>query len=94
MFVPPSLNKFPFGEQKVHLQRVHKDLEVKILLIAGFSIFSAVFWMGFRNEEQWILQDAVGISICLYELKAVHTPSMKDQSWFLLALSPVRSSSY
>lgn len=64
--VPPSLNKFPFGEQKVHLQCVHKDLEVKILLIAGFSIFTAVFWMGFRNEEQWILQDVLGISICQY----------------------------
>lgn len=69
MSVPPSLNIFPFGEQKVHLQCIHKDLEVKILLTAGFSIFSDVFWMGFRNEEQWILQDALGISICLHELK-------------------------
>lgn len=74
----PSLNKLAFGEEKVHLQCVHKDLEVKIALIAGLSTFTAVFWMGFRNEEQWILQDALGISICLYELKEIHTPNMKD----------------
>lgn len=77
MSVPPSLNKFPFGEQKVHLQCVHKDLEVKTLLIAGFSIFTAVFWMGFRNEEQRILQDALGISTCIYELKEAHTSNRK-----------------
>lgn len=94
MSVPPSLNKFPFGEQKVHLQCVHKHLEVKILLIAGFNIFTVVFWMGFRNKEQWILQDALGISICLYELKELHTPNRKAWSWFLLALSSVKSSSY
>ena len=84
----PSLNKLPFGEQKVHLQCLHKGLEVKKLLLAGFSIFTAVFWMVFRNEEQWawILQDALGISICLYELKEVQIANMKNCSLFLLAL--------
>lgn len=76
--LPPSLNKLTFGEEKVHLQCVHKDLEVKIVLIEGLSTFTAVFWMGFRNEEQWILQGALGISIYLYELKEIHTPNMKD----------------
>ncbi|KAF4804899.1 hypothetical protein TURU_003808 [Turdus rufiventris] len=77
MSVPPSLNKFPFGEQKVHLQCVHKDLQVKILLIAGFSIFTAVFRIGFRNEEQWILQDALGISMDLSELHIEGSPNIK-----------------
>ncbi|XP_062434811.1 signal peptide peptidase-like 2B [Rhea pennata] len=84
----PSLNKLPFGEQKVYLQHFHKGLEVKKLLLAGFSIFIVVLWMVFRNEDQWawILQDALGISICLYELKTVHIPKMKNCSLFLLAL--------
>lgn len=84
----PSLNKCPFGEQKVHLQCLHKGLEVNKLLLAGFSIFTAVFWAVFRNEEQsaWILQDVLGISICLYELKEVHIANMKNCSLFLLVL--------
>ncbi|XP_064361435.1 signal peptide peptidase-like 2B [Dromaius novaehollandiae] len=84
----PALNKLPFGEHKVYLQHFHKCLEVKKLLLAGFSIFTAVFWMVFRNEDQWawILQDALGISICLHELKTVHIPRMKNCSLFLLAL--------
>ncbi|KAM6419701.1 LOW QUALITY PROTEIN: signal peptide peptidase-like 2B [Pluvialis apricaria] len=81
----PSLNKLPFGEQKVHLQCLYKGLK---LLLAGFSIFTAVFWMVFRNEEQWvwILQNALGISICLYELKEVHIANMKNRSLLLLVL--------
>lgn len=84
----PSLNKIPFGEQKVHLQCLHKGLEVKKLLLAGSSIFTAVFWTVFRNEEQQALipQDALGISICLYELKEVHISNMKNCSLLLLAL--------
>lgn len=77
MSVLPSLNKIPFGVQKVHLQCVHKDLEVKILLIEGFSIFTAVFWIGFRNEEQSILQDALGISIGLFELQIEGSPNIE-----------------
>lgn len=47
----PSLKRFPFGKQKV-LQCLHKGLEAKKLLLLAFSIFTAVFWMVFRNEEQ------------------------------------------
>uniref|UniRef100_A0A8C6ZFA5 Signal peptide peptidase-like 2B n=1 Tax=Nothoprocta perdicaria TaxID=30464 RepID=A0A8C6ZFA5_NOTPE len=83
-----SVNKLPFGEQKVYLQHFQKGLEVKKLLVAGFSIFTVVFWMVFRNDNQWawILQDVLAISICLYELKTVHMPKMKNCSLFLLAL--------
>uniref|UniRef100_A0A8C0EAC6 Uncharacterized protein n=1 Tax=Bubo bubo TaxID=30461 RepID=A0A8C0EAC6_BUBBB len=65
----PSLNKLPFEEQKVHLQCLHKGLQVKKL-----------------NDEQWawILHDALGISICLYELKEVHLANIKNCSLFLL----------
>lgn len=84
----PSLNQLPFGEQKVNLQCLYKGLEAKKLLLAGFSIFTAVFWMIFRNEEQWawILQNALGIFICLYELKEVHIANVKNRRLFLLAL--------
>jgi len=41
----PFLNKLPFGEQKIHSQCLHKGLEVKKLLPAGFSIFTAGFCM-------------------------------------------------
>uniref|UniRef100_A0A8B9P8W3 Uncharacterized protein n=1 Tax=Apteryx owenii TaxID=8824 RepID=A0A8B9P8W3_APTOW len=66
----PSLNKLPFGEQKVYLQHFHKGLEVKKLLLAGFSIFTVVFWMVFRNEDQWawVLQDMKNCSLFLLAL--------------------------
>lgn len=71
----PSLNKRPFGEQKVCLQCLHKGLAVKKLFLAGLSIFTTVFWMVFRNEEQWawILPDARKLHLPLRAQRSSHS---------------------
>uniref|UniRef100_A0A8C8RVA9 Signal peptide peptidase-like 2B n=1 Tax=Pelusios castaneus TaxID=367368 RepID=A0A8C8RVA9_9SAUR len=84
----PFVNKLPFGEHKFHLPYFHNGPQVRNLFLAGFCICVTVTWMIFRNEDQWawVLQDFLGISICLYVLKTVRMPTLKNCSLFLVAL--------
>ncbi|XP_039385710.1 signal peptide peptidase-like 2B [Mauremys reevesii] len=84
----PSVNKLPFGEYKLNLPYFHNGPQVRTLFLAGFSVSITITWMIFRNEDQWawVLQDFLGISICLYVLKTIRMPTLKNCSLFLAAL--------
>uniref|UniRef100_A0A286Y1T8 Signal peptide peptidase-like 2B n=1 Tax=Cavia porcellus TaxID=10141 RepID=A0A286Y1T8_CAVPO len=66
----------------------HKRPQARMLLLALFCVAVSVVWGVFRNEDQWawVLQDALGITFCLYMLKTIRLPTFKACTLLLLVL--------
>lgn len=66
--------------------RVH--LQLSLLLLAGLCTTVTLLWVNFRNEDHWawLLQDMLGITYCLFVLRRVRLPTLKNCASFLLAL--------
>uniref|UniRef100_A0A672Z6F9 Signal peptide peptidase-like 2B n=1 Tax=Sphaeramia orbicularis TaxID=375764 RepID=A0A672Z6F9_9TELE len=71
-----------------NLPYLHKQPQVRMLLLSALCISVSITWMVFRNEDQWawVLQDALGIAFCLYMLKTVRLPTFKACTLLLAVL--------
>nr|XP_033811196.1 signal peptide peptidase-like 2B isoform X2 [Geotrypetes seraphini] len=87
----PFVRRLPFGKCRIpgsSLPIYHKCPQVRMLLLALFSIAVSVIWGIFRNEDQWawVLQDILGIAFCLYMLKTIRVPTFKGCTLLLTVL--------
>ncbi|KAK6288385.1 hypothetical protein J4Q44_G00389150 [Coregonus suidteri] len=87
----PFVRRLPFGKCRIpenNLPYCHKRPQVRMLLLSAFCIGVSVTWGVFRNEDQWawVLQDALGISFCLYMLKTIRLPTFKACTMLLVTL--------
>ncbi|XP_020784750.1 signal peptide peptidase-like 2 [Boleophthalmus pectinirostris] len=78
----PFIRRLPFCKCRIpenNLPYLHKRPQVRMLLLSAFCVGVSITWMVFRNEDQWawVLQDALGITFCLYMLKTVRLSTFK-----------------
>ncbi|XP_032285855.1 signal peptide peptidase-like 2C [Phoca vitulina] len=71
----------PVASQRAHLQ-------LPLLLLAGLCAAVTALWVAHRNEDRWawLLQDTLGVAYCLFVLRRVRLPTLKNCASFLLAL--------
>ncbi|MBZ3879473.1 Signal peptide peptidase-like 2C [Sciurus carolinensis] len=64
------------------------SLQLPLLLLAGLCTMVTLLWVSYRNEDRWawLLQDVLGITYCLFVLRRVRLPTLKNCASFLLAL--------
>ncbi|XP_077020163.1 LOW QUALITY PROTEIN: signal peptide peptidase-like 2C [Tamandua tetradactyla] len=57
-------------------------------LLAGLCALVTALWVAFRNEDRWawLLQDLLGVAYCLFVLRHVRLPTLRNCTSFLLAL--------
>ncbi|XP_011375524.1 signal peptide peptidase-like 2C [Pteropus vampyrus] len=62
--------------------------QLALLLLAGLCMLVTVLWVAYRNEDRWawLLQDTLGVAYCLFVLRRVRLPTLKNCTSFLLAL--------
>ncbi|XP_045743981.1 signal peptide peptidase-like 2C [Mirounga angustirostris] len=74
------------SQQPVASQRAH--LRLPLLLLAGLCAAVTALWVAHRNEDRWawLLQDTLGVAYCLFVLRRVRLPTLKNCASFLLAL--------
>uniref|UniRef100_A0A8C5K748 Signal peptide peptidase-like 2C n=1 Tax=Jaculus jaculus TaxID=51337 RepID=A0A8C5K748_JACJA len=58
------------------------------LLLAGLCASVTVLWVVHRNEDRWawLLQDVLGVAYCLFVLRRVRLPTLRNCASFLVAL--------
>uniref|UniRef100_A0A8C0XYG4 Signal peptide peptidase-like 2C n=1 Tax=Castor canadensis TaxID=51338 RepID=A0A8C0XYG4_CASCN len=63
-------------------------LQLPLLLLAGLCTTVTILWVTYRNEDRWawFLQDLLGVAYCLFVLRHVRLPTLKNCASFLLAL--------
>ncbi|XP_004684117.1 PREDICTED: signal peptide peptidase-like 2C [Condylura cristata] len=63
-------------------------LQLPLLLLAGLCSLVTALWVAYRNEDRWawLLQDLLGVAYCLFVLRRVRLPTLKNCTSFLLAL--------
>ncbi|XP_007529744.1 signal peptide peptidase-like 2C [Erinaceus europaeus] len=66
----------------------HVPLSLPLLLLASLCAAVATLWVTFRNEDRWawLLQDTLGVAYCLFVLRRVRLPTLKNCASFLMAL--------
>ncbi|XP_012606543.2 signal peptide peptidase-like 2C [Microcebus murinus] len=64
------------------------SLQLPLRLLAGLCATVTVLWVAYRNEDSWawLLQDTLGVAYCLFVLRRVRLPTLKNCASFLLAL--------
>ncbi|KAM9323110.1 signal peptide peptidase-like 2 [Pholidichthys leucotaenia] len=87
----PFVKRFPFCKCRIpenNLPYLHRRPQLRMMLLTAFCISVSVIWVVYRNEDQWawVLQDALGISFCLYMLKTVRMPTFKACTLLLTVL--------
>ncbi|XP_062439759.1 signal peptide peptidase-like 2A isoform X3 [Rhea pennata] len=72
------IGEIPFGQCRIAC--CNKNIEVRLIFLAGFCIAAAVVWAVFRNEDRWawILQDILGVAFCLNFIKTLKMPNFKS----------------
>ncbi|CAK7290149.1 Signal peptide peptidase-like 2C [Vulpes lagopus] len=62
--------------------------QLPLLLLAGLCALVTAAWVAHRNEDRWawLLQDTLGVAYCLFVLRRVRLPTLKNCASFLLAL--------
>uniref|UniRef100_A0A452RU32 Signal peptide peptidase-like 2C n=1 Tax=Ursus americanus TaxID=9643 RepID=A0A452RU32_URSAM len=63
-------------------------LQLPPLLLAGLCAVVTTLWVAHRNEDRWawLLQDTLGVAYCLFVLRRVRLPTLRNCASFLLAL--------
>lgn len=63
-------------------------VQLPLVLLAGLCMVVTIFWVAYRNEDRWawLLQDTLGVTYCLFVLRHVRLPTLKNCTSFLLAL--------
>ncbi|XP_037537292.1 signal peptide peptidase-like 2 [Nematolebias whitei] len=87
----PFVRRIPFCKCRIpenNLPYLHKRPQIRMLLLSALCIGVSIIWMVFRNEDQWawVLQDALGITFCLYMLKTVRLSTFKACTLLLSVL--------
>ncbi|TFK10356.1 xanthine dehydrogenase/oxidase [Platysternon megacephalum] len=82
----PFVRRIPLGECKIHLPCLHKSTQVRMLLLKASCSSIILLWWVFRNEDRWawILPDALGVAYCLFMIKSIHMPTMKNCTFYVL----------
>ncbi|XP_066111420.1 signal peptide peptidase-like 2C [Saccopteryx bilineata] len=84
----PLVPYLPLQQYQWPLPGCQACLQLPLLLLAGLCTAVTVFWVAHRNEDSWawLLQDALGVAYCLFVLRRVRLPKLKNCTSFLLAL--------
>ncbi|XP_017404790.1 signal peptide peptidase-like 2C [Cebus imitator] len=84
----PLVRCLPLHQYQRPPHGLRASLPLPLLLLASLCTTVIVFWVAYRNKDPWawLLQDALGISYCLFILHRVRLPTLKNCSSFLLAL--------
>ncbi|XP_012299312.2 signal peptide peptidase-like 2C [Aotus nancymaae] len=84
----PLVRHLPLQQYQRPPHILQASLLLRLLLLASLCTTVIVFWVAYRNEDPWawLLQDALGISYCLFIPHRVRLPTLKYCSSFLLAL--------
>ncbi|XP_004480625.2 signal peptide peptidase-like 2C [Dasypus novemcinctus] len=79
--LPPRQRHWPLPGRRVCLRP-------PLLLLASLCAVVTALWVAYRNEDRWawLLQDTLGVAYCLFVLRRVRLPTLKNCTSFLLAL--------
>ncbi|KAL2764831.1 signal peptide peptidase-like 2C precursor [Daubentonia madagascariensis] len=84
----PLVRHLPLRQYQRPPRGRRASLQLPLLLLAGLCTMVTVLWVAYRNEDSWawLLQDALGVAYCLFVLRRVRLPTLKNCASFLLAL--------
>lgn len=84
----PIVRHLPLRESQWVLPGHRTYLKLPLLLLAGLCAVVTLLWVVYRNEDRWawLLQDTLGVAYCLFVLRRVRLPTLKNCTSFLLAL--------
>uniref|UniRef100_A0A286XXW8 Signal peptide peptidase-like 2C n=1 Tax=Cavia porcellus TaxID=10141 RepID=A0A286XXW8_CAVPO len=84
----PFTNHLPLQQYQWSLPGCQSYLQLPQLLLAGLCSLVTLFWVTYRNEDHWawLLQDMLGVAYCLFVLRRVRLPTLKNCTCFLLIL--------
>ncbi|XP_006970608.1 signal peptide peptidase-like 2C [Peromyscus maniculatus bairdii] len=79
--LPPWQNQWALPDRRAYMK-------LPLLLLAGLCATVTLLWVIYRNEDRWawLLQDTLGVAYCLFVLRRVRLPTLKNCTSFLLAL--------
>ncbi|XP_028636522.1 signal peptide peptidase-like 2C isoform X1 [Grammomys surdaster] len=84
----PTVRYLPLWRYQWVLPGHRASVKLPLLLLAGLCALVTVLWVIYRNEDRWawLLQDTLGVAYCLFVLRRVRLPTLKNCTSFLLAL--------
>ncbi|XP_055448026.1 signal peptide peptidase-like 2C [Psammomys obesus] len=84
----PIVHHLPLWQHHWALPGFRDPIKLPLLLLAGLCAMVTLLWVTYRNEEHWawLLQDTLGVAYCLFVLRRVRLPTLKNCTSFLLAL--------
>uniref|UniRef100_A0A8C8Z6A8 Signal peptide peptidase-like 2C n=1 Tax=Prolemur simus TaxID=1328070 RepID=A0A8C8Z6A8_PROSS len=84
----PLLRHLPLRQYQRPPRGHWAPLQLPLWLLAGLCAMVTVLWVAYRNEDRWawLLQDTLGVAFCLFVLRHVRLPTLKNCASFLLAL--------
>lgn len=84
----PTVRYLPLWRYQWVLPGHRASVKLPLLLLAGLCAMVTVLWVIYRNEDRWawLLQDTLGVAYCLFVLRRVRLPTLKNCTSFLLAL--------
>lgn len=84
----PTVRYLPLWRYQWALPGQRASVKLPLLLLAGLCAMVTVLWVVYRNEDHWawLLQDTLGVAYCLFVLRRVRLPTLKNCTSFLLAL--------
>ncbi|XP_062937546.1 signal peptide peptidase-like 2C [Cynocephalus volans] len=84
----PLVHHLPLQQCQWPLPGCRASLQLPLLLLAGLCTMVTVLWVAYRNEDcwAWLLQDTLGVASCLFILRRVRLPTLKNCTSLLLAL--------
>lgn len=84
----PIVRYLPLWQYQCVLPGHQASVKLPLLLLAGLCAMVSVLWVIYRNEDgwAWLLQDTLGVAYCLFVLRRVRLPTLKNCTSFLLAL--------
>lgn len=84
----PIVRHLPLWQNQRALPGHRTYLKLPLLLLAGLCAMVTLLWVVYRNEDPWawLLQNTLGVAYCLFVLRRVRLPTLKNCTSFLLAL--------
>ncbi|KAM9596720.1 signal peptide peptidase-like 2C [Trichechus inunguis] len=84
----PLVRHLPLQQCQWPLPGHRACLQLPLLLLAGLCMVVTILWVSYRNEDSWawLLQDTLGVAYCLFVLRRVRLPTLKNGASFLLVL--------
>ncbi|KAM6175043.1 signal peptide peptidase-like 2C [Erethizon dorsatum] len=84
----PLMRHLPLQQCQWPLPGHQAYLQLPQLLLAGLCTLVTLLWVTYRNEDHWawLLQDMLGVAYCLFVLRRVQLPTLKNCTCFLLVL--------